>query len=363
MTDAVKKELFGPKVLNKTIQLAVKARIYYDEDPFLNENVNKVTKPMALVAAGADAGPQRITVVSQAAKGFSKRALMEQNEAARMSVYAIKTPEEEFLAAENTFLDPIFDEDHEEEFQNEDKALNDFIDKINEKFASEVIQNETDEEVLREKAKEAVFSIFEAQKIYYTAFYKTQSLNRFLRELLVRYNGKYRMIYKKYNRLREQFESNNIKKNLTALNTDESKRILKAIEQSFSELEVYKSLFRLVYDQEEVEKFKTEIPVVSQRKRELLQRVVQGINQKNSDMLHDDHKISLDYIVGKYQLSNRNFERPSEEDFDSGLNRGSDEEGADSEREQVYQDEGNHNEHYGEEGQEEQYEQEDNQQD
>lgn len=328
MTDAVKKELFGAKGMNQNIRLAVKAKIYYDEDPFSNEAVKPVQKPMALVASGADAGPQRITVISQQAKGFSKRALMEQNEAARMSVYAIKTPEEEFLAAENTFIDPIFDDEHEEDFQNEDKALNDFIDKINEKFASDVIQNETDEEVLRERAKEAVFSLFEAQRIYYTAFYKTQSLNRFLRELLVKYNQKYRCIYKKYNRLREQFESTSMKKNLHALNSDENKRILRAIEQSFNELEVYKGLFKLVYDQEEVQIFKEELPVRAQKKRDLLKRIVKSINERHSDLLHDDHRISLDYIVGKYQLTTDNVGRPTEEDF----NRRENQEGSDTER-------------------------------
>jgi hypothetical protein len=343
MTDAVKKELFGAKGLNKTIQLAVKARIYYDEDPFAADISNRVQKPMALVSSGADAGPQRITVISQAAKGFNKRALFEHNEAARMSVYAIRTPEEEFLAAENTFIDPIFDDDHEEEFQNEDRALNDFIDKINEKFASDVIQNETDEEVLRERAKEAIFSLFEAQKIYYTAFYKTQSLNRFLRELLVKYNQKYRCIFKKYNRLREQFESNSIKKNLTALNSDENKRIFRAIEQSFNELEVYKGLFKLVYEQEEVLRFKEELPVRAQNKRDLLKRIVKSINEKHPDLLHDDHRISLDYIVGKYQLVRDNIGRPTEEDFNSGENQ----EGTDTERDHGTE-EGHYEENNGE---------------
>jgi len=312
MTDAVRKEIFGPKSANTSIQLAIRAKIYYDEDPFSGGDDNKlVSKPMALIAAGSDAGPQRITVVSQAARGFSKRALMEQNEAARMSVYAIKTPEEEFLANENSFIDPIFDDEHDEEFQNEDKHLNDFLDQINERFSSESIQNETNEDVLRKKAEEVIFSIFEAQKIYYTAFYKTQSLNRFLKELLVKYNQKYRVIFKKYNRLREQFESNNIRKNITALNTDENKRILKAIEQSLQEIEVYKGLFKLVYNQEEVLRFKEELPVRAERKRNLLIKIVKNVNDKNiSDVLHDDQKISLDYIVGKYKLNQQQPDHP-----------------------------------------------------
>ena len=312
MTDAVRKEILGAKNANSSIQLAIRVKIYYDEDPFSGGDDNKlVSKPMALIAAGSDAGPQRITVVSQAARGFSKRALMEQNEASRMSVYAIKTPEEEFLANENSFIDPIFDDEHDEEFQNEDKHLNDFFDQINERFSSESIQNEINENVLRKKAEEVIFSIFEAQKIYYTAFYKTQSLNRFLRELLVKYNQKYRVIFKKYNRLREQFESNNIRKNITALNTDENKRILKAIEQSLQEIEVYKGLFKLVYNQEESIRFKEELPGRAEKKRNLLLKIVKNVNEKNiSEVLHDDQKISLDYIIGKYKLNHQSPDHP-----------------------------------------------------
>jgi hypothetical protein len=304
MTDTVRKEIFGVKSMNSNIQLSVRAKIFYDEDPFSGGDGPKlVSKPMALIASNADSGPQRITVVSQAARGFSKRALMEQNEAARMSVYAIKTAEEEFMANENSFIDPIFDDEHEEDFQNEDKSLNDFLDKINERFSSETIENETNEEVLRKKAEEVVFSLFEAQKIYYTAFYKTQSLNRFLRELLVKYNQKYRIVYKKYNRLREQFESNNIRKNITALNTDENKRILKAIEQSLQEIEVYKSLFKLAYNQEEVLRFKEELPVRAENKRNLMLKVVKNVSDRNAgEVLHDDQKLPLEYIVGKYKL-------------------------------------------------------------
>lgn len=333
MTDAVRKEILGAKSANSSIQLAIRAKIYYDEDPFSGGDDNKlVSKPMALIAAGSDAGPQRITVVSQAARGFSKRALMEQNEAARMSVYAIKTPEEEFLANENSFIDPIFDDEHDEEFQNEDKHLNDFLDQINERFSSESIQNETNENVLRKKAEEVIFSIFEAQKIYYTAFYKTQSLNRFLRELLVKYNQKYRVIFKKYNRLREQFESNNIRKNITALNTDENKRILKAIEQSLQEIEVYKGLFKLVYNQEESIRFKEELPVRAEKKRNLLLKIVKNVNEKNiSEVLHDDQKISLDYIIGKYKLNHQSPDHPinnlvsSQEVISSELQNGTEE--------------------------------------
>lgn len=317
MTDSVRSELFGVKSSSKTFQLTIKTKIEYDVDPFGDDANEDVQQPVAYSLA--EGGPQRITVVSQSAKGFSKRALMEQNEAARMSVYAVKTPEQDFLDHDQTFIDPIFDDDHEEEFQNEDGALNTFLDQVNEKFSSDAIQSEANEEVLREKCRDAVMAVFEAQKIYYTAFYKTQSLNRFLRELLVKYNQKYRIIFKKYNRLREQFETNGMKKNITALNTDENKRIVAAMEQSLSELEIYRKLFKVAHDEDEYQRFKAELPGKAERQRSLLTKIVKGINDNHSNSVPEEQKLSLNYVVGKYKLQDETSNHEENAD-DSGNN-------------------------------------------
>ena len=301
ITETVSRELFGNRpISSKPFQITIKTKIQYDVDADGEDEDEDEKKPMAYNFD--EGGANKITVQSQAAKGFSKKALMEMNEAARMSVYAIKTAEQDFIDHDQSIIDPILDDDNEGEFQNEDAPLNAFLDQVNENFLSDAVKSETDPNVLKEKCKEAVMAVFQAQKIYYTSFYKTQSLNKFLRELLVKYNGKYRVISKKYNVLKQEFESLNIKKNLTALNNDENKRIVAAMEHSASEMEIYRKLFNVDHDVAEVDKFKANLASIDEGRRNLLKKVMGGIYYNNQDSIPENQKLSFNYVIGKYKL-------------------------------------------------------------
>ena len=101
--------------------------------------------------------------------------------------------------------------------------------------------------------------MFRLQDEYYKEFNEDIILNTRLKQLLVLYNQKYRNQVKKTNRLKEHFESINIKNTLTlAINREENTRVRDMVNSNKSELKIFRRMMKINYNDNEINKFKDE---------------------------------------------------------------------------------------------------------
>ena len=89
--------------------------------------------------------------------------------------------------------------------------------------------------------------LFNLQETYYEEFGQAIKLNKNLKELLLNYNEKYRIINKKAHRLQEKSETIEIKNNLSKfLNREANKRVKDTLlNNKNNEMKIIKDIFKL----------------------------------------------------------------------------------------------------------------------
>jgi hypothetical protein len=139
--------------------------------------------------------------------------------------------------------------------------------------------------------------LFNLQTTYYNSFNESIGLNQKLREHLIKYAAKFRLINKKNNKLKERIESNNLKSNLTTIvNREENDRIKDIININRQELTTYKDIFRINYTEDQLSKFKEEVSIRNEeRDKQTLLKIAETLfkNPKNLAKLTEEKRTLL----------------------------------------------------------------------
>lgn len=134
--------------------------------------------------------------------------------------------------------------------------------------------------------------LFNLQGSYYQGFNDSLCLNQKLREFLVKYGSKYRLLNKKNNKLRERLESNNLKGHLTTMvNRDDNDRIKDIININKIELNTFQEIFQINYNEAELTKFNDQAAIRNEEKdKQTLIRTAQLVfkNPNNLAKLSDE---------------------------------------------------------------------------
>lgn len=184
--------------------------------------------------------------------------------------------------------------------------------------------NEGTEEEVYEKTEELGNKIFDYQKEYFEAMKNVIDMHTNLKDLLYKYNEKYRYILKKKNRLEELKNHNSIKNQIVVnLNRDEASNIKTSfIPFKQSEFELYKLIFGLSYDKAEIKEFNEKSIEENLEKDEngklLLKTALNVINKygpltKINITLSDEEKEKLKKIIAKYKLPSEEINNIKEE--------------------------------------------------
>ena len=117
-----------------------------------------------------------------------------------------------------------------------------------------------DRDTLKSEATFLIQKLFNLQETYYKQFNESIKLNKNLKELLLKYNEKYRIINKKAHRLNEKSESINIRTNLaTFVNREEGQRVNYALQNNKNnEMAIFKNIFKLNYNESDIFRFASE---------------------------------------------------------------------------------------------------------
>ena len=208
---------------------------------------------------------------------------------------------------------------------------------IAEKFVEsnpiEKLNEGTGEEVYA-KTEDLGTKIFDYQKEYFEAMKKAIDTHTNLKDLLYKYNEKYRYIIKKKNRLEELKNHNSIKNQIVVnLNRDEASNIkTNFIPFKQSEFELYKLIFGLSYDKPEIKEFNEKCIEENLEKDEngklLLKTALNVINKygpltKINITLSEEEREKLKKIIAKYKLPSEeinNIKEESEEEIDEKEN-------------------------------------------
>jgi hypothetical protein len=351
MIDLMKKSLLG-KDWNKTLQIVVKAKIEYREDPYgnpgsssalanynsngnssttghrsssakpVNGNLSSLSNPLAYsldysagknsITNNSNTSPSKQRNNSLSNSAGKKNSVKNNFNGPRGSIYTIKDknqkPEvyDEFGDLEKSFIDSIFNDDHLPDFEQIDKTLSEFIQEFNLEKNLILENSDTDATLLYEKTKNLIPKLFELQKLYYSQFNKANSTNKRLKELLIKYNEKYRIIVKKTNRLREALESNNIKSELTSfINREENKRVVQTISTNKFEVDTFKKLFKIEHTNQELQKFKQNQDVnQGEKDKGVLLSIIENLYHKGNiiEKIAEDKKIQFSYLIAKYGI-------------------------------------------------------------
>lgn len=150
----------------------------------------------------------------------------------------------------------VIDETILKEISQFDDTFNNFqIKELDEANINE-LKKITDVNTLLNKTKTIIDELLRYQTVFYEKFKDSFSMKNRIRELLLKYNEKYRSIMKKQHRLQEQEESNDIRTKIVVnINRDESKQIKQMLNVKKVELELYKSMYNLDYSDKDIKKY------------------------------------------------------------------------------------------------------------
>ena len=210
---------------------------------------------------GNNGGPQNVNLLNSADKKEAKLnpEIKEEN---NVEVVIERN-------TDNSFIDELFTDEKADLYESPINNLSAYIEKLhstfNEKYFEKYFKNlifslSEDDELLKKEADIMIHELFNLQENYYRSFNDSLALNQKLREFLVKYGAKFRLVNKKNNKLKERIESNNLKSNMTTmLNRDENDRIKDIISLNKQELNTYKDLFQINYNDNDLNKFKEEV--------------------------------------------------------------------------------------------------------
>ena len=373
MTDSTKRVLFGSVTTTKAIKLNIVATITYSEKPMNlkqshslpKTNVKSIVSPKGKVLKNKYAcdtndivtktppmltfkkqlvsvGNQKLksgsksTNISKitASAGQSKKNSKPINNVHKKTSSKLNSSSKQPELIEpdvDPNIDPkdtsVIDEIVLKEIGQIDEEFNSFQSKILEENNLNELKNIKDTDALLNKTKEVIGELFNYQTLFYERFKDSLSMKNRIKELLIKYNEKYRSILKKQHRLEEQEESHNIRtKIIVNIHRNESKQIQDMLPIKKAELELYKKIYNLSYNDKDIRKYYSDLErrtkEAEDENQNLLLKILKGViakhgpltkimNNNNSSQVEISN---LNNVISKYKLPNDENMKINEEE-------------------------------------------------
>ena len=241
--------------------------------------------------------------------------------------------------AEEELVDTsLIDEDLKNPVNNISSEFFDFIPNFEKQYPLEKLNEFTDPYEMINYTKNIINELLDYQLNYYTILSNSVNLNHKLNELLIKYNEKYRLTLKKINRIEEENTKNEIKNEIiTDIHRNEFNNLKQILPLKQRELELYKEMYSVNLDENELQKFSDEqMKQIEEKKSKdantqlLLIRVLKNIynkygplnkllNQSNSNEKEINNIVSLS-IKYNLPISEEVFENNKEFEYVSSNN-------------------------------------------
>jgi hypothetical protein len=148
---------------------------------------------------------------------------------------------------DNSVIDKDLEKD--EQYNNKDKKVFEFIDNLVKENPLSEIDNKKDIGEMIMYTKDIITQLLEYQIKYYDILKKSVDMNHKLNELLLKYNEKYRLIIKKMNKLNEENNTHDMKNELIINNNQNDKNnINEIINMKNKELDIFKDIYKIQND-------------------------------------------------------------------------------------------------------------------
>ena len=135
----------------------------------------------------------------------------------------------------------------------------DFIPNFEKKYPLEKLNEFSDPYEMINYTKNIINELLNYQLNYYNILKNSVNLNRKFNELLIKYNEKYRLTLKKINKLEEESNKNEIQNDLiTNIHRNDFNNLKQLIPLKQSELELYKEMYSVNLDDNEIHNFSEE---------------------------------------------------------------------------------------------------------
>ena len=194
----------------------------------------------------------------------------------------------------------------------------DFIKNFENNYPLEKLNEFSDPYEIMNYTKNVINELLNYQLNYYNLLSISVNLNRKFNDLLIKYNEKYRLTLKKINKIEEESKKNEIKDEIiTDIHRNDFNNLKQLIPLKQAELELYKEMYSINLDENELQKFSDEQMKQLEEKKSkdantqlLLIKVLKNIyekygplnkilNQSNSDEKEINNIINLS---AKYNL-------------------------------------------------------------
>ena len=194
----------------------------------------------------------------------------------------------------------------------------DFIKNFENNYPLEKLNEFSDPYEMMNYTKNVINELLNYQLNYYNLLSISVNLNRKFNDLLIKYNEKYRLTLKKINKIEEESKKNEIKDEIiTDIHRNDFNNLKQLIPLKQAELELYKEMYSINLDENELQKFSDEQMKQLEEKKSkdantqlLLIKVLKNIyekygplnkilNQSNSDEKEINNIINLS---AKYNL-------------------------------------------------------------
>ena len=153
----------------------------------------------------------------------------------------------------------IIDEDLKNPISNISSEFLDFIPNFEKKYPLEKLNEFTDPYEMINYTKNIINELLNYQLNYYNILTNSVNLNKKFNELLIKYNEKYRLTLKKINKLEEENSKNEIQNELiTDIHRNDFNNLKQLLPLKQSELDLYKEMYSINLDENELQKFSEE---------------------------------------------------------------------------------------------------------
>ena len=153
----------------------------------------------------------------------------------------------------------IIDEDLKNPISNISSEFLDFIPNFEKKYPLEKLNEFTDPYEMINYTKNIINELLNYQLNYYNILTNSVNLNKKFNELLIKYNEKYRLTLKKINKLEEENSKNEIQNELiTDIHRNDFNNLKQLLPLKQSELDLYKEMYSINLDENEIQKFSEE---------------------------------------------------------------------------------------------------------
>lgn len=172
----------------------------------------------------------------------------------------IKKDKKERKESEEELIDvSIIDDDLKNPINNISSEFLDFIPNFEKKYPLEKLNEFTEPYEMIIYTKNIINELLNYQLNYYNILANSVNLNKKFNELLIKYNEKYRLTLKKINKLEEENSKNEIQNELiTNIHRNDFNNLKQLIPLKQNELDLYKEMYSINLDENEIQKFSEE---------------------------------------------------------------------------------------------------------